>query len=87
MGRRMGTQIVWTEVIEPAGGVERFRLIRFSDNSKSIQYERRDGTILDLLLEEDGMAAATVAFLERAGVPEMDWRDPSLRKRKKSTPE
>jgi hypothetical protein len=30
------------------------------------------GTLLDLLLEEDGLAAATVAFLERAGVPVID---------------
>lgn len=29
----------------------------------------------ELLIEESELAAAAVAFLERAGVPEIDWRD------------
>jgi len=83
MTRKIDEQKVLTEVIEPAGGIARFRLIRYPQNSTSIEYESSDGTLIDLVLEEDGMAEATVAYLERAGVPEIDWRDPSrLRKTK-----
>ena len=74
MRRYIDDQTVLAEVIEPGGGVGRFRLIRFPGN-KAIQYAGSDGTMLDLLIEESELAAAAVAFLERAGVPEIDWRD------------
>jgi hypothetical protein len=70
--RVIDDQIMLAEVIEPAGGIERFRLVGYRD-FKMAQYSDSKGAQYDLILEEEALADATVAFLERAGVPEVDW--------------
>jgi hypothetical protein len=55
-------------VIEPGGGLSAFHL-KVCPGFKLIQWSQ-EGTVLDLVLEDDALASATVNYLERMGVPQ-----------------
>lgn len=57
------------EVIEPAGGFDKFRLVVIRANGdRLIQYSDGLGFI-GLILEEDELEQAAIALLSRHGVP------------------
>ncbi len=67
---KVSDQFVREHVIDPVGGVERFRLVVCPD-FKLIQYFDDEGQFFDLILEDDNLAAATISLLERSGVLEI----------------
>ena len=62
-------QMVYDKIVFPAGGIEKFRLV-ICPGFKLIQYSY-EGKFLDLIIEEDDLADATIALLERSGVLEI----------------
>ncbi|WP_445364588.1 hypothetical protein ACJJIQ_10785 [Microbulbifer sp. ANSA003] len=60
-------------VIEPHGGLDCFVLVRFP-GYKIPRYILDGGLQMDLVVEEDNLNDATVAYLEYKGVKEIDWR-------------
>ena len=68
----MSDEVVLGRIVHPFGGVSRFRLV-VCPNSKLVQYSDAEGDFLDLIIEDDELAKATIIFLERSGVPEIDW--------------
>ncbi|PHV09956.1 hypothetical protein [Chitinimonas sp. BJB300] len=66
-------QEVQESIIDPAGGIEKFRLI-VCPSYKLIQYLHEEGNFLDLIIEDDDLASATISLLEKSGVPEIHWK-------------
>lgn len=64
---KLSDQVVLQSVIEPIGGVDKFRLVA-CPGFKLIQYSDLEGDFLDLVIEDDDLANATVSLLERSGV-------------------
>lgn len=63
-------QVVRERIINPVGGAEKFRLV-VCPGFKLVQYANEDGDFLDLVIEDDELASATISLLERLGVPEV----------------
>jgi hypothetical protein len=63
-------QVVRESIVDPVGGVGRFRLVA-CPGFKLIQYSDEEGEFLDLIIEDDELARATISYLERHGVPEI----------------
>lgn len=66
-------QFVRETILDPAGGIEKFRLV-ICPGFKLVQYTDEDGDFLDLIIEDDELASATISLLERHGVPEISWK-------------
>jgi hypothetical protein len=60
------------EVVVPAGGLDKFRLVDFH-GVFLIQYRDASGKHFDLILEEDALYRATIEHFKEKGVPLVDW--------------
>ena len=61
-------------VIKPHGGIEYFRLVK-CPGYKIPRYLSSDGVEMDLVIEDDSLNDATIAYLESHGVQEVDWQE------------
>ena len=68
--RNISDQMVRERILDPAGGIDKFRLV-VCPGFKLVQYSDEEGDFIDLIIEEDDLAAATISVLERSGVPEI----------------
>lgn len=72
--KKISDQEVIEQVINPIGGIERFRLIVCPD-CKLIEYFDEEGQLFGLILEDNDLFDVTIAFLERAGVAQVSLSD------------
>lgn len=65
-------ETIMAEVVRPAGGLDKFRLVDYGD-FKLIQHQEADGRYSDLVIEDNELAESVKSCLDRRGVRKVHW--------------